>query len=112
MTEHPSPNTAELGGTAPRKPKTADAARWVAATALLAALTATGALAARHFYGVTIPGCSDEGGCAAAEASAVGTIAGLPLSCWGLAYFAALAIAWITPGFEKPGALLYLVRAG
>src|SRR5262245_60368050 len=99
-----SPATARAG------PVRTSIARAVAGLALLVGLTTTGGLTARHFTQLELPGCSNDGPCAEAEAGRWGKVAGWPVTFLGFAYFAALATAWPLPRTEPPSSLLPLIR--
>lgn len=61
---------------------------------LMICLTASGMLVLQHFGKVSLPGCGPLSGCAAAVDSQWGNLLGWPVSFLGLAYFAALTVAW------------------
>ena len=65
---------------------------------LVLCLVAAGVLAGQHLHLFAAPGCGGGGACDRAAASAWGRLplVGWPLSCFGLAWFAALLAGWIT----------------
>lgn len=71
--------------------------RFLGALLLLVALAASFVLALDHFALASPPGCGPQSGCDRATRSAWGTIPGIdwPTSLAGVAYFAALLIAWL-----------------
>ncbi|MHC4427938.1 MAG: DsbA family protein [Planctomycetota bacterium] len=89
---------------------------WLGAAGLLVSLVAAGLLCAEQLDFVNAPGCGDDSPCAAATSSRWGKIPGLdwPLSFLGLAYFAALAAAWVVAkrGGGVPAAIKHLIRTG
>lgn len=83
---------------------------------LLVAVGASLVLALKHWTGMAIPGCGAGGGCDLAADSVWGAIrvGGFewPTSHIGLAYFLALAVAWIMSWRGAAGSLRWIVRAG
>lgn len=83
------------------------------AVAAGAALVASVLMAAQHLWAVALPGCGPASRCAAAAASAWGSIPGLgwPVSFVGASYFAAVLTAWLMSGGSAPG-VRWLIRVG
>lgn len=118
-----SPNSAQGGSTPPqpaheREPHTAqqntNSRLWILGLiALVVSAGANGMLVMQHFIGVGAPGCGPGSACAAAAASAWGSVPGIgwPVSFVGLAYFVAALIVWIiTRG--AIGHMVWIVRLG
>src|SRR5262245_15667322 len=88
---------------------------WVGLLALAVGAAAAAVLAGEALHLLTPPGCAEGSPCARAAASAFGKVplAGWPTSFVGLAWFVALAAAWISArgAGGLPGALRWLVRA-
>ncbi|MHC4948091.1 MAG: vitamin K epoxide reductase family protein, partial [Planctomycetota bacterium] len=84
-----------------------------------AALAAVAAVAAlllviQHFAGAWLPGCGPGSACQQLAKSAWGRVPGIgwPVSHVGLAYFAALAVAWALLTDGVPAWLRWIVRLG
>ena len=75
---------------------------------LLISLAASLMLVLQHFGAISLPGCGPHSGCAAAVSSRWGNLLGWPVSFLGLAYFAALAMAWT---FTTGSGVSLLIRA-
>lgn len=70
---------------------------WIGAAALAVSAAASGVLVLKHFGAADLPGCGPGAGCDEAARSFWGRIPGwgLPVSCLGFAYFAALLVGWL-----------------
>lgn len=81
---------------------------------LVIAVPMTLVLVLDHFGGLSLPGCGEGGGCAAAARSWWGKVPGTewPVSFVGLAYFTGLLLAWFACREGIPAAFRYLVRLG
>ncbi len=83
----------------------------IGAIALLVATAAAGTLVVEHLGGIAVPGCGDGGPCQEAAKSIWGKVplVNWPVSNLGLAYFAAMLIAWLVGRGRLSGAV---VRCG
>ncbi len=72
------------------------------------------ALTLKHWGSFPLPGCGLQSACQRASESAWGTVPGLnwPVSHLGVAYFGALALAWLLTRGHLPQALRWIVRLG
>lgn len=61
---------------------------WIALSALIAAVLATGVMGVRHIWAITLPGCGQLGGCEWAITGPYSKLLGFPVAFLGLGYFA------------------------
>ncbi|MHC4908792.1 MAG: DsbA family protein [Planctomycetota bacterium] len=82
--------------------------------AIAVSIIASGMLVARHFFGMTLPGCGPESNCARAAASAWGSVPGVgwPVSIIGLAWFITALLLWVRAKGGASHGLKNLVRFG
>lgn len=81
----------------------ANGSRYVVASLFGAALVASGMLVAEHLGGLSLPGCGEGGGCAAATRSVWGRVPGVgwPVSHVGAAFFGAMVVAVFRGGLRE-----------